>query len=117
MQTNYKMEYRFDIVLLEEVDEFLDSLDDKTREKVIYNLWKARQINDSELFKKLTDDIWEFRTRFLGNQVRLLAFMDKNSKQLKIVVCTHGFVKKDWKVPKQELDKALKIMKNYYTEK
>jgi phage-related protein len=111
------MEYRFDIVLLEEVDEFLESLDDKTREKVLYNLWKARMINDSELFKKLTDDIWEFRTRFLGHQVRLLAFMDKNSKQPKIIICTHGFVKKHWKVPTQELDKALKIMNKYYNEK
>jgi hypothetical protein len=53
----------------------------------------------------------------MGNQVRLLAFMEKNSKQPKIVVCTHGFVKKDWKVPKQELDKAMKVMKTYYTEK
>jgi len=46
----------------------------------------------------------------------LLAFVDKNSKQPKIVVCTSGFVKKDWKVPKKELEKALKIMKTYYTE-
>ena len=115
--TKNNMEYRFDILLLEEVDEFLDSLDEKTREKVLYNLWKARMINDSELFKKLTDEIWEFRTRFMGKQVRLLAFIDKNSKQPKIVVCTHGFVKKDWKVSKQELDKALKVMKTYYTEK
>ena len=45
------------------------------------------------------------------------AFVDKNSKQPKIVVCTSGFVKKDWKVPKKELEKALKIMKTYYTEK
>jgi len=88
------MNFRFDIVLLEEVDEFLNSLDEKTREKVLYNLWKSRMINDSELFKKLTDDIWEFRTRYLGNQVRLLAFIDKNSSKPKIVVCTHGFVKK-----------------------
>jgi phage-related protein len=111
------MEYRFDIILLEEVDEFLGSLDEKTREKVLYNLWKARMINDSELFKKLSNEIWEFRTRFMGNQVRLLAFVDKNSKQPKIVVCTSGFEKKDWKVPKKELEKALKIMKTYYTEK
>lgn len=83
------MEYRFDILLLEEVDEFLGSLDKKTREKVLYNLWKARMINDSELFKKLTNEIWKFRTRFIGNQIRLLAFVDKNSKLPKIVVCTH----------------------------
>lgn len=47
----------------------------------------------------------------------LLAFVDKNSKQPKIVVCISGFVKKDWEVPKKELEKALKIMKTYYTEK
>ena len=111
------MEYRFDIILLEEVDEFLGSLDKKTREKVLYNLWKARMINDSELFKKLTNEIWKFRTRFIGNQIRLLAFVDKNSKLPKIVVCTHGFVKKDWRVPKQEIDKALNIMRMYYSEK
>jgi len=51
---------------------------------VLYNLWKARMINDSELFKKLTNEIWEFRTRFIGNQIRLLAFMDKNSKLPKL---------------------------------
>jgi len=44
-------------MLLEEVDEFLGSLDEKTREKVLYNLWKARMINDSELFKKITNEI------------------------------------------------------------
>jgi len=110
------MDYRFDILLLEEVDEFLESLDEKTRVKVLSNLWKARIIKDSELFKKLTEEIWEFRTHYMGNQIRLLAFMDKNSKQPKVIVCTHGFVKKDWKVPKQELEKALKIMKTYYTE-
>ena len=111
------MIFRFDIVLLEEVDEFLNSLDDKTRKKVLYNLWKSRMINDSELFKKLTDDIWEFRTHYLGNQVRLLAFVDRHSNKPKIVVCTHGFVRKEWKVPKKELDKAAKIMKMYYLSK
>jgi hypothetical protein len=68
------MDYRFDIELLDEVDVFLSTLDAKTREKVLYNLWKARIVNDSELFKKITDDIWEFRTLFLGKQIRLLTF-------------------------------------------
>ena len=78
------MEYRFDILLLKEVDEFLASLDEKTREKVLYNLWKVRMINDSELFKKLTNEIWEFRTRFLGNQVRLLYFWIKIQSNQKL---------------------------------
>ena len=108
------MESRFDIELLDEVDTFLSNLDSKTREKVLYNLWKARMVNDSELFKKITEDIWEFRTLYQGKQVRLLAFWDKNSKKPKIVICTHGFIKKEWKVPKQEIDKAVGIMHDYY---
>ena len=108
------MNLRFQLLLLDEVDKFLATLDQKTREKVLYNLWKSSMVNDSELFKKITDDIWEFRTLFHGKQIRLLAFWDKTSKQPKIVVCTHGFVKKDWKVPKQEIEKAVGIMKEYY---
>jgi phage-related protein len=111
------MDFKFDIELLDEVDNFLESLDEKTREKVIYNMWKSRMVNDSDLFKKLTDDIWEFRTLYQGKQIRLLAFWDKNSTKPKIVVCTHGFIKKDWKVPKQEIEKAMVIMKTYYTTK
>jgi len=108
------MKFRFDIELLDAVDTFLETLEPKIREKVLYNLWKARVVNDSELFKKITDDIWEFRTHFNRNQVRLLAFWDKNSKQPKLVICTHGFINKDWKVPKQEIEKALGIMNEYY---
>jgi uncharacterized protein (TIGR01639 family) len=52
------------MVFLENCSEFLDSLDEKTRDKIIYNIWKARQVNDNELFKKLQDEIWEFRTLF-----------------------------------------------------
>jgi hypothetical protein len=108
------MDYRFDVEFLDEINDFFESLDVKTREKVLYNIWKARMINDSELFKKLTDDIWEFRTLFQGKQIRLLSFWNKDSVKPKIVICTHGFIKKDWKVPKQEIDKAMTIMKKYY---
>ncbi|NOU17579.1 MAG: type II toxin-antitoxin system RelE/ParE family toxin [Bacteroidales bacterium] len=111
------MNFRFDVELLDGITEFLDSLDEKTREKIFYNIWKSRMVNDSELFKKLSDDIWEFRTLYKGNHIRLLSFWDKNSKIPKIVVCTHGFVKKDWKVPKQEIEKARSIMKIYYSAK
>lgn len=42
---------KYAIIFLEWAKEFLDSLDDKTRKKVIYNVWKSRDINDAELFK------------------------------------------------------------------
>lgn len=39
---------------------------------------------DSELFKKLNDDIWELRTLFNGICYRLLAFWDTESGALVI---------------------------------
>lgn len=43
---------RFNIVYLREAVEFLESLDNKAREKVAYNITKAMLVVDKELFKK-----------------------------------------------------------------
>lgn len=58
------MDYRFRVEFLEEAKVFLDSLGEKARDKIIYNIWKSRSTNDKELFKKLDGEIWEFRTLF-----------------------------------------------------
>ncbi|GHT04977.1 hypothetical protein AGMMS49525_11840 [Bacteroidia bacterium] len=58
------MDTKFRVIFLEEAGDFLDTLDEKTKEKILYNVWKAQMTNDKELFKKLQDDIWEFRTLY-----------------------------------------------------
>ena len=108
---------KYAIIFLEWAKEFLDNLDEKTRKKVMYNIWKSRDVNDPELFKKLDGNIWEFRTKFLTNQIRLLAFWDKTQKKETLVVATHGFIKKTQKTPKSEIEKAEKIRKQYFKEK
>lgn len=55
-------EYKFRVEFLEDAKSFLDDLDEKARDKIVYNIWKARNTNDKELFKKLQDETWEFRT-------------------------------------------------------
>jgi hypothetical protein len=42
------MDYKFKVEFLELVLEFLESLDEKSREKILYNIWKSRSVNDSE---------------------------------------------------------------------
>lgn len=42
----------------------------------------AQYENDSELFKKLTDDIWEFRTRYNGMAFRLFVFWDEEKNAM-----------------------------------
>lgn len=108
---------RFKIKLLEEVVQFLDKLDEKSRDKIIYNLTKSRFSTDMELFKKLKGEIWEFRTLYNKSHFRLLAFWDRNAEIQTIVVATHGFVKKRDKVPQSEIDKAERIRKQYFEYK
>ncbi len=71
----------FETSFLEEVDEFISQLDPKAVRKVLYNIDLAEQTNDSKLFKKLQNDIWEFRTNFAGLQIRLLAFWDRSDNK------------------------------------
>lgn len=111
------MTERFKVRFLEEAAEFLDNLDDKAREKIIYNIRKAQVINDRELFKKLTDDIWEFRTLFNKTKYRLFAFWDKIDEIDVVVISTHGIVKKTDKTPKKEIEKAYRLKGNYFEQK
>ncbi len=62
------MEEKFNIDFLDEAIDFINSLEIKPRKKIYYNLRKSQIINDPELFKKLTDNIWEFRTLFEKRQ-------------------------------------------------
>lgn len=106
---------RFEVVYLEEADSFLRSLPVKDRAKILYNIMVAQHENDPELFKKLNDDIWEFRTRFNGKAYRLFAFWDRDTRVM--VVATHGLVKKTQKTPPNEIRKAEAIMKAYYEQR
>lgn len=103
-----------EVIFLEQALEFLEKIDLKTRQKIYYNFDKARLGLDPKLFKKLTDEIWEFRTKYRGLQYRLFAFWDKTDNSETFVVSTHGVVKKVDKVPKAELEKAERIRKEYF---
>lgn len=110
-------DYKFRVKFLEEATEFIDKLDEKAREKILYNIWKARSTNDKELFKKLQDEIWEFRTLYNRTYYRLFAFWDKTEKSDTIVISTHGIIKKTDKTPKSDIEKAQKIQEKYFKEK
>jgi phage-related protein len=102
---------------MEDAEAFLYSLDEKAREKIIFNIRKAQVINDPELFKKLTDEIWEFRTFFNKTHYRLFAFWDKSDKNDTLVISTHGLIKKSDKTPLADIDKANRLRKFYFEQK
>ena len=105
------MNKNFEVLLSNEAKAFIKSLDIKLQKKVAYSIQKSREVNDTKILKKLSDEIWEFRTRFDKHQIRLLAFWDPNLKSL--IICTYGFVKKTQKTHKSEIKKALAFRKKY----
>ncbi len=111
------MREKFKVAFLKEVFEFFDRLDEKTRNKIIFNIDKAKLTTDPTFFKKLNADIWEFRTLYNRKQYRLFAFWDKTDNTVTVVIATHGIVKKTQKTPKKEIDKATELMNKYFESK
>jgi len=107
----------FETRFLEEAEKFIAGLDPKAVRKVFYNIDLAEQTNNPELFKKLQKDIWEFRIRFAGKQIRLLAFWDKTNDRNTLVFATHGFIKKVDKIPANEIERAINIRTKYFENK
>ena len=108
---------RFQTILLKEAFDFIEKQNLKARKKIFQNIRRAERQSDPKLFKKLTNDIWEFRTLYSGIQYRLLAFWDKENKNETLVFATHGIVKKTSKVDQKEIDKAKKIRAMYFKNK
>ena len=87
------------------VTDFLNSLDDKMRAKVIRSL-KLLEAKGLLLrapdSKELTDGIMELRTTFAGNISRVLYFFIVGNT----AIVTNGFIKKTQKTPIEEIERA-----------
>ena len=110
--SSLKVRPTFDVLHLKMVDDFLNSVDQKCRDKIEDIVENARKHIDPKFFKKLTNNIWEFRIAHRGIQYRLLAFWEGLDAR-PLVRTTHVFVKKTGKVPKKELRRAEEIRSWY----
>lgn len=95
------------------VGEFLDSLNGKQAQKVIWvlKLFEDLDVVPSQYWEKLvnTADIWEVRVQFGGNIFRLLGFEDQGN----FIVLTNGFTKKTQKTPRKEIKLAERRKKQH----
>jgi phage-related protein len=105
---------KFNVIFLSEARDFLLQLDEKSRDKIIFNIDKSKIKNDNELFKKLKGEIWEFRTLYNITHIRIFAFWDKSLPTETIVLATHGIIKKTTKTPEKEIEKAENIRLTYF---
>ncbi len=99
------------------VEDFLDSLQPKEAQKV---LWVLRLIEEldkvpSQYFKKLTDteEIWECRITIKSNAYRVFSFFLEGDT----VVLTHGYSKKSQKTDKKQIKKAETYRKDFLSRK
>jgi hypothetical protein len=107
----------FETLFMGEANEFIGKLRPKTIQKIFYNIEIAEQTNDPKLFKKLQNEIWEFRTKYSGIQIRLLAFWDKKDNKNTLVIATYGFLKKVDKIPANEIIRAERLRNRYFNNK
>jgi len=95
------------------VMDFINELEDADQKKIIALLQRAADSGpprNEEKFKKLKDEmLWEFKSY----QVRILCFFDKE----KLIILTHGFKKKRDKTPKNEIERANKLRKEYFKKR
>lgn len=56
----------FEIEFLPEALEYLNEIPIKAKDKILFNMAKAKSKKDLKLFKPLQDGIWYFRAQYFG---------------------------------------------------
>ena len=99
------------------VEQFLDELAPKQAQKVAWVLRLVAELPmvPRQYFKKLegTQDLWEIRVEFGGDDWRLLGFWDAGG----LVILTNGFAKKTQKTPHREIELAEQRKRDYLSRK
>lgn len=112
-----KNKFRTVVSYKEYFNEFYSKQTFKVKRKIIWTLELIEEIEHiPETYIKHvegTDGLYEIRIKFSSNIYRVFCFFDKG----KLVVTANGFQKKSQKTPKNEIEKALAIKKEYENEK
>ena len=96
---------------------FYQNQDEKVKTKILYVLELIKQVDrvPEKFLKHVTGTagLYEIRIEHKSNIYRLFCCFDEG----KLVVLFNGFQKKTQKTPKGELEKALRLMQNYFEQK
>lgn len=96
--------------------DFFDKQSEKVKDKINYVLFliTAADRIPQKFFQHLegTKGLYEIRVEYQGNIYRMFCCFDEGNW----VVLFNGFQKKSQRTPSSELDKATKIMKEYFDE-
>lgn len=95
--------------------DFILSLNEKEAIKIYYvlDMLKVQDRVPVKFVKYLRDGLYEIRAEWNSNIFRVFFCFDED----KIVVLFNGFQKKSQRTPQNEINRALKIMEEYYDSK
>lgn len=97
--------------------EFFSELDDKTRKKILQVLsWiQSLDIVPISLMKSIegVKGLYEIRIEYNSNIYRIFCCFDKGE----LVILFNGFHKKTQKTPPNEIERAKRLMKEYFDAK
>lgn len=98
-------------------EDFYESQADKVKKKIIWTLKVIEELDRiPEIYLKHlknTTGLYEIRVQVGSNIFRIFCFFDLDN----LVVIGHGFQKKTQKTPKQQIERAEQIKKQYYESK
>lgn len=96
---------------------FYDEQNDKVKKKILWTLrviTELDQIPESYLKHIINSSgLYEIRVQVGSNIFRIFCFFDTDN----LVVIEHGFQKKTQKTPKQQIERAEQIKREYYESK
>ena len=98
-------------------EEFLLEQPKKVQDKIfkIIEAIETLERVPANYFKSMegTNGLYEAKIQLVSNIWRVFCFFDHG----KLIIVLNGFQKKTQKTPKNELEKALRLMTKYYSEK
>ena len=95
--------------------DFMETLTIGERKKIHYvlDLLASEDRISAKFVKYITEGLYELKAEYESNDYRIFFIFDGN----KIVVLFNGFQKKTQETPQKEIQKALRIKKEYYGSK
>ena len=97
------------------IKDFLDALSPKLRSKSLQTIDYLRTFGNelrdpfSKKIEWKNESIFELRVKQSNNIIRIFYFFCIGNR----IILTNGFVKKTQKTPKKEIEKAIKLKKDY----
>jgi phage-related protein len=110
-----KQKFRTVITYKDYFENFFVKQRQKVKDKIIWTLDLIEEIDrvPETHLQNMQDGLYEVRVKLASDIFRIFCFFDQD----KLIVLANGFQKKTQKTPKQEIEKALKIKKEYEDEK